>query len=162
RWHASLFGGFYPDPFARSVVDDYAGTGAAGAVGSALSYAYPRAWGSLSAVATFFAGPDDGGAINTLSRRETARLFLTSTGRLRAEVRPVGRVSVWGEARLRRRALVEPDADPAFVGALPRLAWDVTIGVRSSGDLARLRLAAAFTEITDFRAETQLITASAG
>ena len=96
---------------------------------------------------------------NNLVLQRTAR----DEGRLRAAVRAVGRLQLFSEARVRRRAPDDPGVDSNFAtlpGALT--AWDVTVGARSVGDLAGLRLAAAFTEIADLRAATQLFTLDAG
>jgi hypothetical protein len=254
-WRASVFGGLFPNPFSRSLTDDYvSATALAGAVGASVQYDYPRLWGSASVVGTLLGGPDDGGPIlptspNGLSEKEAARVYLTWTnfvrftswldlfhdfvfdvagsggaqvtradlslnghfsrlhvaagyghysslavemyllnlladrrtflpgtiennlivqrtardeGRLRADVNPIGHLNVYGDARLRRRALVSPTDDPNFASVQPSTAWDLTLGLRSLGDLKGLRLGAAFTEITDFRAETRLVSVDAG
>ncbi len=253
-WRASLFGGFYPNPYARSLLDDYvSATALAGAAGASVAYDYPRVWGSASAVGTLLGGNDDGGKVDpaapTAQSRERPRVYLTWTnylriadwldlfhdlvvdvagaagaqvtradvllhlhvnrltvaagyahysslavemyllslladrrtympgtiennlivertardeGRLRADVQAIGQLRVYGEARLRRRALVDPADDPAFASVQPLTAWDLTLGVRSAGDLAGLRLGAAFSEIVDYRAETRLLTVDAG
>ena len=258
-WHASLYGGFYPNPFARSLPDSYTSSPAL-AVGGDIAYAYPRLWGSVSFTGTWLGGPGDGGPINPAGDpkvdpkapvaipTEAARVYLTSTnylraaewldlyhdlvidvagaagaqvtradagvqltaggfklaagyahlsslaiemyllsllndrrnfllgtvqnnlvvqrtardeGRLRADVR-LARLDIYGEARVRRRALLDPGEDPNFADVPSALAWDVTVGARDDGDLLGLRLGAAFTEITDYRAETQLVALDAG
>src|SRR5207302_11304150 len=47
---------------------------------------------------------------NNLIVQRTAR----DEGRLRVQVQAVGKLRLFAEGRLRRRALVEPGADPAF------------------------------------------------
>ena len=106
----------------------------------------------LLADRTQYATLTPGTVENNLVVQRTAR----DEGHLRAEVNPFGRLRIYGDARLRRRALVERSADPAFAGVEPQAAWDVTVGARSAGDLAGLRIGAWFSEITDFRSETRL------
>ncbi len=255
-WQASLFGGGYPNPFSRTFGDDYNAGQPAFAFGASAAYAYPRIWGSFSAVGTYLGGPDDGGPIDAknpaapANRSETPRVYLTWTnylritdrlslfhdavvdvagaagvqltrldvgahgefgrlrvdagydhlsslaiemylarllrfydrvnfmagtiqnnlivqrtardeGRLRAAVR-FARVDLYGEGRLRRRALAEGGDDPNFAGVGSDLAGDVTIGARDDGDLLGLRLAASFSEIAGYRAETHLVQLAAG
>jgi hypothetical protein len=261
-WHASLFAGLYPNPFSRSLTDDYVAPAAA--FGGDVAYAFPRVWGSASVAGAWLGGPDDGGAINPANpgpavpanRTEAARIYVTwnnylraldrgdlqldlfhdlvvdvagaagptltrldaggqlllgrlrltagyghlsslaiemylarllrfydrgtfatgilqnnlvlqrtarDEGRLAASVRPIGKLDVYGEARLRQRGLLAPAEDPNFATApADPLAWDLTVGARDAGDLFGVRLALALTWITDHRAETQLLTFDAG
>lgn len=252
-WHASIYGGFYPNPYARSLPDAYTSSPAL-AFGGDVAWSYPRIWGAASITGTWLGGADDGGPIDPkmpaapAGRTEAARVYLTSTnylraadwldlyhdlvvdvagaagaqltradvgvqltaghlrlaagyghlsslavemylvrllndrrnflpdtiqnnlivqrtareeGRLRADVR-LAKLDLYGEGRVRRRALLGAAEDPNFAGAGSDLAWDLTVGARDDGDLAGLRLGAAFTEITDFRAETQLVSLDAG
>ncbi|MSP62972.1 MAG: hypothetical protein EXR72_22080 [Myxococcales bacterium] len=94
---------------------------------------------------------------NNLIVQRTAR----DEGRLRLDVR-LAKSTLYAEGRVRRRALIDPGDDPNFKDVAPGLAWDLTLGARSDGDLAGLRLGAAFTEITDYRAETQLVALDLG
>lgn len=254
EWRASLYGGLYPDPYSRSVTDNYRSTSAlAGAAGAAVAYDYPRIWGTASASAVIAGGPDDGGPIDpngtTPVRTEAPRVYLTWTnylriasfldlfhdlvvdvagpagvvptradvlahvhasrlqlvlgyghlsalatemylsrllqdrqrflpgtvennlivqrtardeGRIRADVRAAGHLHVFGEGRIRRRALVEAGLDPNFPVADSPLAYEVGGGLRSAGDLAGMRIGAAFTYLRDFRAETKLVAIDAG
>ena len=255
-WQASLFGGLYPNPFSRSLLDDYVDTSAlAGGAGGNLAYHHARGWGSASLAGTFFGGTDSGGRIDPAlpagtPTTQAARVYMTWTnylrvaewlnlfhdlvvdlagpvgvqvsrgnalamfqagqrltvtlgydhlssfavdmfllglladrrtylpgtvennllvertardeGRARADVVAVGRFHVYGEGRVRRRALVDPGADPHFAMVQPLTGWEATLGVRSVGDLAGLRLGAAFSYLGDLRAQTMLVTVDAG
>jgi hypothetical protein len=88
EWHGSLFAGFYPSPFARSLTEDYTDAIAV-AGGFDLAYQYPRIWGAVSAVGAYLGGPDDGGPINPASpaapsgRTEDPRVYATWTNYVR-------------------------------------------------------------------------------
>src|SRR5256885_2197898 len=82
-----VVGGGSPNPFSRSFADDYNRGQPAFAFGAAAAYAYPRIWGSFSAVGTWLGGPDDGGPLAAKApdpnRTETPRVYLTWTNYLR-------------------------------------------------------------------------------
>lgn len=258
HWNAAIFGGLYPDPYSRSLTDNYRDPKAlAGAAGAATAYNYARIWGSASVTAIIHGGPDDGGPIPPTglmdpagtAQTEAPRVYLTWTnyariaawldffhdlvvdvtgpagaqltradalaqihasrlqltfgyghlsalatemylsrllqdrqrflpgsvennlivqrtardeGRLRADMRAVGRLHVFGEGRVRRRTLIEASDDPSFAHVDSPLAWEVGGGIRSAGDLFGLRLGLAFTYLLDFRAETKLVTVDLG
>jgi hypothetical protein len=105
--------------------------------------------------ANFLAGTIE----NNLIVQRTAR----DEARLRADVR-FWKLDLYGEGRFRRRALItgSPADDPNFANVPGDLAGDVTAGARDDGDLLGLRLAASFSEIIDYRAETQVVDASIG
>ena len=74
-WQATVFGGLYPNPFARTLTDDYLSKNAlAGAAGANIAYNYPRIWGSASLVSTLFGAPDDGGPIPPTGDPKNPRL----------------------------------------------------------------------------------------
>ena len=258
-WHASLFGGLYPNPYARSLPDDYiASDTLAFAAGADAAYHLPSLWGSASLVGAVFGGNHDGAPISPASplgkpATEASRVYVTWTnawratawldlfhdlvvdlagsagaqltradldaslhwrrlegdagwdhlsslaidmylvnlltdrarssllpgtiesnlvvertardeGHLRVAVRPIGGLRVWGEARLRQRALVDGAADPSYTSQSPRGAWDLSLGARLPPEraLADLRAAVALAYIADYRAYTTLVTFDLG
>jgi hypothetical protein len=74
------------------------------------------------------------------------------------------RLSVWAEARMRWRSLVNAGEDPQFVldptknnQAAPSFAWDFTGGVRDLGSLAGVRLGLWYTELRDYRSGSHIL-----
>lgn len=85
HWEASLYGGAMPDPFSRSLPDDYQPGQLALAGGASLSYGYDRIWGALSASAMWLGGLDAGGPFDPrqpagVPATEGARAVATWTG----------------------------------------------------------------------------------
>ncbi len=257
HWDISAFAGGYPDPYSRSLTTDYVNAFAF-AGGADTSYAFDRYWGSVSVVAAYLGGKDDGGSFNPAApagnpKTEDVRGYLTWTGferftswldiyhdlvfdyagaagpqltrldifatarlpkffsfrlgydhmsaiaiemyltRLlsnrgeflantiennlivertaRDEGRgtidfTAGKFSAWGEARIRRRAIVDPNQDPQFTNAgkqvAPDLAYDVTLGVRDRGSLKGIRAALWYTYISDNRARNHVFSIELG
>ncbi len=62
HWDASIYAGAYPDPFSRSILDDYRG-GFAFAGGVDTTYTYDKIWGSVSVNSSYLGGNDDGGPL---------------------------------------------------------------------------------------------------
>src|SRR5207249_5890728 len=69
--------------------------------------------------------------------------------------------SIFGEARIRRRAIVDTRDDPQFVNAgkqvAPDLAYDITLGVRDRGSVKGIRAGIAYTFIGDYRARNHIL-----
>jgi hypothetical protein len=61
HWDLSVFAGALPNPYSRSVLDDYAYGAYAAGGGAAVAYTYDRIWGSFAAVGAYLGGPGDGG-----------------------------------------------------------------------------------------------------
>lgn len=73
----------------------------------------------------------------------------------------LGNVSIFADARFRRRALVTLSEDPQFQGVngqmvAPGLAYDATLGVRDRGSLAGIRAGLWGTYLADYRARSVL------
>ena len=62
HWDASLYAGAYPNPFSRSILNDYDG-GFAIAGGLDATYTYDKIWGSFALSSSYFSGNDDGGPL---------------------------------------------------------------------------------------------------
>jgi hypothetical protein len=72
-----------------------------------------------------------------------------------------GKVSVYGEGRLRFRSIADPRDDPQFVDAngvqiAPSMAWEATAGARDRGSLVGLRLGVWGTYLSAFRAKSYI------
>ena len=94
---------------------------------------------------------------NNLVVQRTAR----DEGRLMAGWR-IKRLDLYVDGRVRRRALAAAGEDPNFKERGEELAFDLTAGLRDDGDLLGLRLHGAFTELLDYRGESQIVTAEIG
>jgi hypothetical protein len=93
---------------------------------------------------------------NNLVVQRTAR----DQGRAQVDV-TLGKLTIFGEGRIRRRALVELQEDPNFVNAgkqvAPDLAYDATIGLRDRGSLAGLRPGIWYTYLSDYRSTSNIL-----
>jgi hypothetical protein len=92
---------------------------------------------------------------NNLTVQRTAR----DEGRAQVDV-TIAKVSIFGEGRIRRRAIVDLKDDPQFENAgqqvAPDLAFDTTLGVRDRGSLAGVRIGAWYTYLGDYRARSHV------
>ena len=85
HWDLSLYAGAYPDPYSRSLTDDYSG-GFAFAGGADTTYTYDKIWGSVSVNSSYLGGKNDGGAVYTgtgIPTKETPRTWVTWTDYVR-------------------------------------------------------------------------------
>ena len=72
-----------------------------------------------------------------------------------------GKMSIFGDARFRRRALATLSDDPQFQGVngqlvMPGLAYDATAGLRDRGSLAGIRMGLWFTYLADYRSKSSI------
>jgi hypothetical protein len=68
HWDVGVYAGAYPDPYSRSINDDYVagsnrGSGVAAGGGLSARYGYDRIYGHFSINALYLGGGDDGGAL---------------------------------------------------------------------------------------------------
>jgi hypothetical protein len=105
----------------------------------------------------FLAGTIENNLVVNRTARDEGRLNLDFT---------VKTFSAWGEGRIRRRAIVNPQDDPQFLNAgqqvAPDLAYDFTLGVRDRGALKGVRLGLWYTFIRDYRARNHILSFELG
>jgi hypothetical protein len=89
HWDASLYAGGYPDPYSRSLFDDYRvkstyTTDFAFAGGADATYTYDKIWGSFSVSGAYFHGNNDGGPLSAtqLAMGGSPGTFTTETPRV--------------------------------------------------------------------------------
>ena len=73
-----------------------------------------------------------------------------------------GKVSIFGDGRFRRRALVTLSEDPQFQGTngqliAPGVAYDLTGGLRDRGSLAGIRMGLWLTYLADYRSHSTIL-----
>jgi hypothetical protein len=107
--------------------------------------------------AQFLAGTIENNLVVNRTARDEGRANIDFTA---------GKFSAFGEGRVRRRAIVNPQDDPQFLNAgqqvAPDLAYDVTLGVRDRGSLKNIRASLWYTYIRDYRARNHILSLEVG